>query len=373
MTLGPRRGSRSIILKRWPSLTISEYLLFSGHTNNIKMSADASTLPISPATSGNTNAVSMRRIAKRQPLSCRACRQHKLRCDRQVPCSTCIRYHREAHCRQNPAPVLRQQRTAAPQNGSSHQERQTPACVTEPAGVPAIRNGRLSSNEVDEVHSIRQTVESVYMATAARHMRPQTSRGQWALDGCSSWATVIGYIGSEGDSDTNPIPLPFVLSGLYRSGNDDCPLLKMPSPQNRQVFWRHQLVAMLPTRSQCDILLTYYVEHINWLFQTVHVPSFRCEYARFWDGDIPECDLIWLSLLFTIISLSALYIPLEMTEIVGLPREAVRNLAHGWHLASQRALQAGEYDAKPCLRQLQTFSVTQLYWYATNNIEILNS
>jgi hypothetical protein len=339
------------------------------------MSADASILPTSPVASGNPNAAALvRRIAKRQPLSCRPCRQHKLRCDRQVPCGTCIRYHREVHCRQNPAPHRRQQqRAAAPRNGSpSHQQRRhSPIDAAQTTGVAVVQNGRLSpSNEAVELHSIRQTVESIYMAAAARHVQLTNRRGPWAIDDYSSWATVVGGLNG---GDPDPVPLPYLLSGLYRAGNDGSSLWTMLNPQTRQGFWRHQLLAMLPTRSQCDILLTYYVEHVNWLFQTVHVPSFRSEYARFWDGGVTECDLIWISLLFTIISLSALYIPSEATEIVGLPRDTIRNLAHGWHLASQRALQAGEYDARPCLRQLQTFSVTQLYWYATNDIEILNS
>ena len=344
------------------------------------MSADASTLPTSPAASENTNAATLvRQVTKRQPLSCKACRQHKLRCDRQVPCGTCVRYHREVHCRQNPAPHRRQQqRAVVAQSGSpSHpQRRDSPIGAVESTGVSAVQNSRLDrNNEADEVHSIRQTGDSIYIATAARYAQPPTRRGPWArLHACSSWGAVVeGSNDIGGVGDPHPMPLPHVLSWLYRTGDDGSSLWTMLNPLTRQGFWRHQLVAMLPTRSQCDILLTYYVEHINWLFQTVHVPSFRREYARFWDGDVTECDLIWVSLLFTIISLSALYIPSKATEIVGLPQEVIRNLAHGWHLASQRALHAGEYDAKPCLRQLQTFSVTQLYWYATNNIEILNS
>ena len=42
--------------------------------------------------------------SKRQPLSCLPCRRHKLRCDRHLPCGTCVRYCREIECRLNPAP-----------------------------------------------------------------------------------------------------------------------------------------------------------------------------------------------------------------------------------------------------------------------------
>ena len=119
--------------------------------------------------------------------------------------------------------------------------------------------------------------------------------------------------------------------------------------------------------------LNYFLEHINWIFQVVHEPSFRREYAQFWEQTMGQTNLIWTSLLFTILSVSALHVPLEAVDVVGFPRHAIRNLAHVWHMASLHALRAGDYEAKPCLVQLQTFSTTQLYWYATNQIEILNS
>uniref|UniRef100_A0A8H7K5F1 Transcription factor domain-containing protein n=1 Tax=Bionectria ochroleuca TaxID=29856 RepID=A0A8H7K5F1_BIOOC len=142
---------------------------------------------------------------------------------------------------------------------------------------------------------------------------------------------------------------------------------------HRKRVYRQQLSATLPSRSQCDLLANYYLEHVNWIFQTIHVPSFRRDYAIFWDTGIDQADLIWLSLLFTVISASALYVPLESIEVVGCPKDSIRHLAHIWHLSSRRALRAGDFEARPCLTQLQTFSVTQLYWYATNDIETLNS
>ncbi|KAH6610107.1 transcription factor [Trichoderma cornu-damae] len=49
------------------------------------------------------------------------------------------------------------------------------------------------------------------------------------------------------------------------------------------------------------------------------------------------------------------------------------DLAHVWHRASHQALMAGDFESRPCIVQLQTFSITQFYWYATNEIDALNS
>src|ERR1700742_2068803 len=51
-----------------------------------------------------------RQVPRRQPLSCLPCRQHKLRCDRHVPCGTCSRYRRQGLCLQHPAPAKGRQR-----------------------------------------------------------------------------------------------------------------------------------------------------------------------------------------------------------------------------------------------------------------------
>lgn len=166
-----------------------------------------------------------------------------------------------------------------------------------------------------------------------------------------------------------PVPnlLKHSVSGLAASASH--PLASMAS----ESFWKAQLVALLPTQNQCDLLLCYYLENINWVYQAIHVPSFRNECSKFWNSNLEDVDLIWLSLLYTIISLSALYVPPDMAEAVGFKQSAIRELAHVWHNASRQALYAGGFESKPCLTQLSTFLVTQLYWLATKNAEAMNS
>ncbi|KAB5525530.1 hypothetical protein GE09DRAFT_976471 [Coniochaeta sp. 2T2.1] len=274
---------------------------------------------------------------KRQPLSCLSCRQQKLRCDRRVPCSTCVRYGREARCRQNPAPVRKARVSSLGEQ-------------TMPAALDGFE-GRV----LDEP------------CAPGPHRRTALA----ATQGFASLAMLLGLSGDEGGPPTS---LPQILA----EANREEPLSSWWSfldPDHRKRLWRQRLIAVLPSQPQCDLLANYYLDHINWILQTIHVPSFRQEYARFWDVNANggQADLVWLSLVLTVISVSALYIPLEAVEMVGFPRDSIRHLASMWHLASQQALRAGDYEAKPCLTQLQTFSVTQLYWYATNNIETMNS
>ena len=112
---------------------------------------------------------------------------------------------------------------------------------------------------------------------------------------------------------------------------------------------------------------------MDWVYHAIHHPSFYNTYAQFWESQASDVDLIWLSLLYTILSCGALYLPFNEAETVGLDKNNLRNLAHVWHSASRQALHVGGFEAKPCVTQLQTFIVTQLYWLATRNVETLNS
>lgn len=325
-----------------------------------------STPPSTPG-DGVSAAQKTRKPPKRKPLSCLPCRQHKLRCDRRIPCGTCSRYRREDVCRLHPAPTRGKSRRAHTQSAQdAFQDAAEPLPQPRPVGADAFDLSNHAGFSVGASQQVSaQLVGQVHMESAAHAMT----------------SSLASQIGRSQDYDHLIKPLaptilfPQILPLLQvpSSTLDTYTLLSTVDRKSQRVQWKRLLVKLLPTRTQSDILFSYFIEHINWIFQTVHIPSFRKEYAQLWDGRVDEVDLIWLSLLFTSISLSALYIPINAVEFVGLQGENVRQLAHLWHHASLQALQAGNYEARPNLTQLQTFSVTQLYWYATNNIEILNS
>ncbi|KAF7557379.1 hypothetical protein G7Z17_g738 [Cylindrodendrum hubeiense] len=122
---------------------------------------------------------------KRTPLSCLACRQHKLRCDRRVPCGTCIHYRREAQCHENPAPPRR--RAAA----SAQQEIGEQSSST---GI-AIYNGYDLQGHALQVHALQGH------ALQARELAVSTARSEHAehLGQAVRNAQAIGL-----DRDTTP-------------------------------------------------------------------------------------------------------------------------------------------------------------------------
>ncbi|CAM1505879.1 Fc.00g115160.m01.CDS01 [Cosmosporella sp. VM-42] len=138
-------------------------------------------------------------------------------------------------------------------------------------------------------------------------------------------------------------------------------------------YWKRYLISVLPTQTQCDLLVSYFFENINWIYQAIHAPSFRSEYAKFWATDVADIDLIWVALLYMILCLGGIFIPSQMAEAGGFEASELPLLYQRWYSACRQALHAGGHDSKPTLTQIQVFLISQLYWYSTKNVEVLNS
>lgn len=331
-----------------------------------------------PVDPHHTSEASHRRAGggKRKPLSCLACRNHKLRCDRRVPCGTCTRYNRESQCRLNPAPLPPPRRRKRAPARASARVPASPSLVAPPQdrspcaprqdqnshGLPAH-----TSTVTESTRDHASSAVYIQDISPANHVLGQSSRADAYTLGDASSLTTFDM--------QRPIwtSLRQLLADAARGQESTLPWNSVMDFHYRRQLAQQQLTSVLPSRSQCDLLLNFFLEHINWMFQTVHEPSLRREYALFWEEHASCTNFIWMSLLFTILSVSALHVPLEAVDVVGLPRQAIRSLGQVWHHASRHALKAGDCESKPCLVQLQTFSITQLYWYATNQVEVINS
>lgn len=285
-----------------------------------------------------------RKAASRRTLSCYLCRKHKLKCDRQIPCQSCIRYQREDQCKDNPAPSASARITP----------RQLPPSIA-PGHLPMSPKPGGSDLMLEILssptnHSVSQLLEYCHSNTR--------------LDP----AYTMMFLQSR---FTLPVLLPrsMPMSSEAR-GNL---LSQMSRSIGSKLFWKVHLASLLPPRKLCDSLVSYYVENIDLMYHAIHIPSFQQQYDAFWSLNASDIDLIWLALLLTIISLAAFMSPQEYVGVLGMGKFVGRDWAHVWHQASRQALYAGDYELKPTLMQLQVFLCTQIYWLETKQHEILNS
>ncbi|KAL2204243.1 hypothetical protein CC79DRAFT_1360159 [Sarocladium strictum] len=261
-----------------------------------------------------------RRRRQRRTLSCLPCRLSKLRCDRATPCQMCIRHSREHRCRANPPSA---------------------------SDVTVTRNPRLKDLAPTGVTSEAEIEDQSPFtpASPSEHDRPRD------ID-----VSVAGNIS--------------VASAVASRTRDARDKTLFDEPIS---YWKRHLVSILPSQSQCDMLVSYFLENINWIYQAIHAPSLRQQHATIWASDVDELELDCLALLYIILCLGAVYIPSQMAEAVGFETSQLPVLHRRWYAASRQALHVGGYDSKPTLIQLQVFLLSQLYWYATKNIEALNS
>lgn len=306
------------------------------------------------------------RTRNRRTVSCLPCRLHKLRCDQAIPCQSCCRYRREDQCRRNPPPGGEEKSSVVLPRLAADADRRP---VPQHSGILDLPPSPLSVVAAEQDLSSDHVREHIPGNGRAAFYVPNVNRPQ------QHTAHRAHSLGGTGDL-SDPVQVtrtPTVMSIASL-------ILRNPSSANTRtlldeepMYWKRYLAGQLPTQTQCDILVSYFFENINWVYQAIHAPSFRTEYARFWSLDVSEIDLIWLALLYMMLCMSVLYIPSDMAEMAGFDVTDLGLLSRRWYAASRQALQSGGYDCKPTITQIQVFLVSQLYLYGTKNVEALNS
>jgi hypothetical protein len=195
----------------------------------------------------------------RKPVSCEACRRHKLRCDRQNPCGSCRRRSCESSC-------------TYVQKATSTQR-----------ALPSPDESRHSDLGVEElVPTSRLGIdESLDNACPATRSNNDYTTSQW--DALLQRPTdQTGESTSHATLPQLSTQFPFHI-GLTRSSDE--------------------LLALLPPAHCCDYLITQYFVRLSPIFHILHGPTFQSQYRTF-SQNSREVDLAWLALLFAMCSVS---------------------------------------------------------------------
>ncbi|KAE8423674.1 hypothetical protein BDV36DRAFT_290340 [Aspergillus pseudocaelatus] len=198
----------------------------------------------------------------RKVLNCEPCRQSKLRCDRQQPCSACQQRECVSECSFRRAP-----------DTSSLVDRLTPQSVDQQQRQQQ-RAGPGSAAATPRSFPERPTVSQ---DTFSDDVSPGSAYGRW--DAVLRRPSV------------DQIDTISALEDLF------VPSSAMPAmPKER-------LLNLLPSDSCCDYLLSEYFSRLSPLFHILHGPTFQAQYARFLQ-DRGRTSFSWLSLLFMICSVT---------------------------------------------------------------------
>lgn len=257
-----------------------------------------------------------RRVIKRnrQVVSCVPCRNRKLKCDRQQPCASCVRRHDEDACRFHAGSGERDgsEKTKGHPSASAlpKREMQTKLAMLENLVQGFMSQTQPKETSTSEVQS-RETSHSAASSPGGSaggteqipmggdHVRRDDNEVRFM--GATNYQAVLECIRElQGCVENTERPAPVGEASPQQRGQveaKDRPF----APQSSITI--QDVMKELPSRAECDALLTFYFQQTYMVPVCIHTGQFQRAYERFWQMP-EETSLLWISLLFSVLSTS---------------------------------------------------------------------
>lgn len=257
-----------------------------------------------------------RRVIKRnrQVVSCVPCRNRKLKCDRQQPCASCVRRHDEDSCRFHTGSGERggSERVKSQPSRLPKREMQTKLAMLENLVQGIMSQSQTTKTPTSEVRSRETSHSAVSSSGGSAEETEQTPVGGGHLSrddnevrfmGATNYQAVLECIrelqGCVEDTERSArVEAPAALSQQHGQVTaKDRPFAPETSTTIQDVMKE------LPSRTECDGLLTFYFQQTYMVPVCIHTGQFQRAYERFWRTP-NGTNLLWISLLFSLLSTS---------------------------------------------------------------------
>ncbi|EMR90137.1 putative fungal specific transcription protein [Botrytis cinerea BcDW1] len=302
--------------------------------------------PLKDNTGGNSREKKIPSRASRQrfkpQLSCTFCRTRKLKCDRNSPCNNCSKRDLSSSCtyihnsrekisntqriREKPKDVQdRIQHLEELVVTLMNQAKDTTA-PSEPDILPGFQSSTIKPRELSWPNdaTVSESVDSIGRISVQDERQNYVGESHWAAI-LENIAGLKDSLGSEewphGTSrGKNTYKGPELLLGDNRTAS------------------RESILACLPSEALVNNLVDRYFTAIDACFIT-HAPTFRKEYAEFWDN--PDSKSIsWIGLLFSIICLAANFeLRTGDAPIAALSNSAIRDTEQRIRIYREKTVQ----------------------------------
>ncbi|KAI0637714.1 hypothetical protein C8Q77DRAFT_385100 [Trametes polyzona] len=325
----------------------------------------------------------------RKAINCEPCRNSKLKCDRNRPCSSCVlrgvsssRLSIRSNDRRLSLPVtgttalcyqgqdasdpafrgaVDHQRTPLDPALEFTRIRQSLALLEshiyqQPVPRPALhgyateplRRASLQSPhalydrqspEIDGIPPAKEKTEDVDMTSTPGMLGRQASGGLYA--GPTSAASHLISVSDRDDSDHNDRPSsPASPPPPSRNSVDAGDSVSVMSGSSG--VWDHDLISALPSVAIIDGLIEYYFEYCNWIYRHVNEPWLLMAWDRYKNGK--HGDRIVLATVCILIALAARYLPPRHGLLQGVP-DTPEELGSKCYGIMRNALQRYRADA----------------------------
>ncbi|KAJ3734506.1 fungal-specific transcription factor domain-containing protein [Lentinula guzmanii] len=261
----------------------------------------------------------------RKAINCEPCRNSKLKCDRNRPCSSCVLRGTSAMCYQDgkgpdgdsyvrgddhhyaridPAAEIARLRHSITMLESYVFPHQRAAATHTPASTH-----RRSDNIVPKKEPVDPDVNdksSQSGATMAPGMLGSKVQGGLYAGPTSAALHLLSNEGSRGSEDGTSSRQP----SQERLSNPAPDIVDDPSSNDFPALtleYDRDLINLLPAVEVIDGLITYYFEYCNWIYRHVNQAAFSHNWERFKNGD--TSDRIILALACAIMAIATHYLP----------------------------------------------------------------
>ncbi|PYH91009.1 hypothetical protein BO71DRAFT_280029, partial [Aspergillus ellipticus CBS 707.79] len=282
---------------------------------------------------------SVKQRKPRPKLSCRLCRQKKLKCNRMLPCDNCIKHKRPYMCQyQGPPGVSVQESQDIHHIHALEARMQQLSNATVPHLFPGLPQTYSSATEsIATVQSGPSTTEEIpetqgdYPGTilvdqdGTRYINP--THWQAVLD---EIAEVKQYL--QLNENTSPDEVAEDTSAPEVSG----PVLLFSDSISST---KADLLSMLPDRSVVDRLVSFYLNSKEATLVLMHIPTFAKEYAAFWKNP-EDVSINWLAYLYSILSIST---GLRLFSASGRADGHLAEAFDEYHRLASKCLTVAEY------------------------------
>ncbi|KXJ85749.1 fungal-specific transcription factor domain-domain-containing protein [Microdochium bolleyi] len=259
----------------------------------------------------------------RPPISCEPCRSRKLKCNRNLPCESCVRRGKTMSCTyasnaiRGGSKAGKKTKPRDLNDRLASLESLVSSFLSQSSGAPTQLSTSLHSvNEAAVVTpDLGSTVEhlrraAISIEAMADDVPDARQRADNHIDP-SHWLSILDdikevreHLASTVVESASPSTQPSTNENPDYSSRDtggSDPSLVLGAGHTPSTLG--EIIARLPARSVCDMLLSWYFNSQFMVLGVVHPAKFQSEYEQFWASPATTSPL-WIALLFAILSIT---------------------------------------------------------------------
>jgi hypothetical protein len=250
-------------------------------------------------------------------VSCTQCRSRKAKCDRKLPCQSCVRHGDGVLCSYGDYATAQRQAREFVELRERIQSLERTVQGLRPGSLSVVGSvvgsvGLPSPPDTDEPVGVTERPGNSPNASLEKD-----ADGNLMYDNKSGWDSVLSELGELKSSlrqtyakpELSETPPPSI--GLSEKKSSGFPFYTPGA-----VGEASELLLALPPKDFVDYLVGRYLVVFASLLHVLHEPTFMEEYGRFWEAPV-ESSLSWLAILYVVMGLAILSLDEDDARLQG--------------------------------------------------------